>query len=640
MMDTDTNLLQHNLSGPEFPSQNLINSNLSPAMYGRIDNAQQPVLWTPQTLQDGALGNHNNSRDTISRASQDTVWNDMDNMPAAMELNSVHESRMFQTEQLHQPPRQQSDFQWPTVGTPEFLISEDTSWSHFIADLSAKSTNDPSLSNVMGILNMPGPQPTGYTAQQYGVIGGNAVHHNRQSEQPPGYSIVNYSNTYTNQITPEPVATTTPTPSIQQFSTQLSGQPSMQVFTRNPAPSVAPSAVDTAVPHSKQTPLQGPSQRTAISPEKAGRLTEQPQPVTLHSIDLPSILLSFPHMMSRPGGQYPPFVHSKLYRCEEGNILKPLAIAFVCVNALDSSFPSYKGFVYAALNAERDQLLKGFRLPKGRDSEIEVLSVVHALCVYQIITFFADRMRDTAASDTSDSAAGAVVWEGRADSTTTELGEEAKATRTAELQMPFFLKMSRKLISAYMPELCDAQAYAAVPRDGLASTASRRTQGSHHSEDLRPSPADLQQTWQKWIILETIRRTVFLIHILNVATLHTGKQNSFFFEDLDDALLRRVPLPTPERVWKAGTPTAWQVAWAEELERGWVPETVVGDEQSPAVDSGGADRAQANAQPSEGGGRNAGNEKETERSPEAVQPWRSSAQFTKLLKLCFDGSNS
>lgn len=223
--------------------------------------------------------------------------------------------------------------------------------------------------------------------------------------------------------------------------------------------------------------------------------------------DLAKMLLEFPQMMARPGGKYPPFVHHRLYRCEEGDVLKPLAIAFCFVAALNAAFPSGKGFVHSLMNAERDQLLKGFRLL--RESELEMIATVHAICVYQIMGFFDDSSPDSA--------------------------------RFAELQQPFFLRMARRFVASYMPQL----------------------RSSYDDSDYS------EPAWEKWISTETVRRTFFLIHIINVIACRTEKQNPYFYEELDDDLVMDLPLPAPEKIWKANSAAEWKSALEEELQGGW-----------------------------------------------------------------------
>jgi len=78
-----------------------------------------------------------------------------------------------------------------------------------------------------------------------------------------------------------------------------------------------------------------------------------------------------------------------------------------------------------------------------------------------------------------------------------------------------------------------------------------------------PPPTTAESSWRRWIIAETVRRTFFLVHAINTFSCRAGTQDPFFFESLDDDVLTNIPLPAPEKVWKADT----AVEWAEALER-------------------------------------------------------------------------
>jgi hypothetical protein len=75
--------------------------------------------------------------------------------------------------------------------------------------------------------------------------------------------------------------------------------------------------------------------------------------------DLIKILCGYPQTMLRRGN-YPPFVHHRLYRCAEGDVLEPLANAFCCVSAFNAALPSSETFVQTLMDAERERLIKTF----------------------------------------------------------------------------------------------------------------------------------------------------------------------------------------------------------------------------------------------------------------------------------------
>lgn len=63
--------------------------------------------------------------------------------------------------------------------------------------------------------------------------------------------------------------------------------------------------------------------------------------------------------------------------------------------------------------------------------------------------------------------------------------------------------------------------------------------------------------FQKWAINETLRRTYFLVHIINVLSYHKGPQNSFYFEPLDDETTLNLAIPSSEAIWRATSAVEW-----------------------------------------------------------------------------------
>ncbi|RSL73578.1 hypothetical protein CEP53_000662 [Fusarium sp. AF-6] len=119
----------------------------------------------------------------------------------------------------------------------------------------------------------------------------------------------------------------------------------------------------------------------------------------------------FPQMMLK-AGTYPPFVHPTVYRCSEGQVLEALAIAFCCLGSYNAAMNSSQHFAHALINKERDQLVKDFPRVCSSQSEVWVLASVHAMCIYQIVSFF---------------------------------GPSGEQARNAQLQQPWLLKMTRHL---------------------------------------------------------------------------------------------------------------------------------------------------------------------------------------------------
>ncbi|KAJ3463273.1 hypothetical protein MRS44_008059 [Fusarium solani] len=119
----------------------------------------------------------------------------------------------------------------------------------------------------------------------------------------------------------------------------------------------------------------------------------------------------FPQMMLK-AGTYPPFVHPTVYRCSEGEVLEALAIAFCCLGSYNAAMNSSQHFAHSLINKERNQLVKDFPRICSSQSEVWVLASVHAMCVYQIVSFF---------------------------------GPSLEQARNAQLQQPWLLKMTRHL---------------------------------------------------------------------------------------------------------------------------------------------------------------------------------------------------
>ncbi|KAL2792990.1 hypothetical protein BJX66DRAFT_339205 [Aspergillus keveii] len=233
-------------------------------------------------------------------------------------------------------------------------------------------------------------------------------------------------------------------------------------------------------------------------------------------LDTIDIICSYPRLMLRPG-IYPPFVHHKIYPCAEGEILEPLAKAFCCVGAFYASVKTSEGFVYQLMNNESRRLVNGFQL--WSTSDHSMLAAVHAMAIYQILGFFTST--------------------------------NPEQTRLAELQQLFFLKMVRKLISTHLP-----------PRPNASSSNSPQSQSQSQSNGNGTASDEtiFGTDWRKWLITETIRRTVFLANTINTLSYRTQKQNPYYYEALDDDSVLNMLLPAPMSVWKASSEEEWLAA--------------------------------------------------------------------------------
>lgn len=83
---------------------------------------------------------------------------------------------------------------------------------------------------------------------------------------------------------------------------------------------------------------------------------------------------------------------------------------------------------------------------------------------------------------------------------------------------------------------------------------SRNHASANKSEDL------LEDNWQRWFVAETVRRTIFLVNIINVLAGHDNGCPSPYYEPLDDDLIFRMALPAPDALWESRTAEAWQAA--------------------------------------------------------------------------------
>ncbi|KAF2626053.1 hypothetical protein BU25DRAFT_412287 [Macroventuria anomochaeta] len=75
-----------------------------------------------------------------------------------------------------------------------------------------------------------------------------------------------------------------------------------------------------------------------------------------------------------------------------------------------------------------------------------------------------------------------------------------------------------------------------------------------HRQDLVDDSAN---DWTHWAFIETLRRTIFLVQIINVISTRLQKQNPFFYEALDDDLVLDMPLPAAAPLWEANQEQQW-----------------------------------------------------------------------------------
>ena len=141
-------------------------------------------------------------------------------------------------------------------------------------------------------------------------------------------------------------------------------------------------------------------------------------------------------------------------------------------------------------------------------------------------------------------------------------GSSRQKARIKGLQLPFILKVrgqSRILVSQ-------------DPSLAHLVVASQMTQcfSKQYPEILNPelrvfldngavmiSPG--KSPWNKWMITETARRTIFLAYSVNFLCNRdfvSGKQSPYY-EPLDDDLIMNMPLPCSHTLWSARTEDEW-----------------------------------------------------------------------------------
>ncbi|KAI9045032.1 Zn(II)2Cys6 transcription factor domain-containing protein [Aspergillus affinis] len=213
-----------------------------------------------------------------------------------------------------------------------------------------------------------------------------------------------------------------------------------------------------------------------------------------------------------------PFVHHRLYRCSLGGMAEPMANALACVGAYASCAGSSFGFVNRMINEEREKLVRKFH--GYTDTPEPCLAALHAVCIYQIMGLFGDTFVPAAQkkplADVED-----------------EDRRRGEFEKEAELHSSFLLKMTRHLSSLHA-----------------------KTLYVHHEDE---------NDWNQWKFMESLRRNMFFVHIINILESKARQLNENYFEPLGDDLIFGIPLPAPERMWRACSSEEWFMARAETL---------------------------------------------------------------------------
>ncbi|KAF4214208.1 hypothetical protein CNMCM8980_006893 [Aspergillus fumigatiaffinis] len=156
------------------------------------------------------------------------------------------------------------------------------------------------------------------------------------------------------------------------------------------------------------------------------------------------------------------------------------------------------GYVKRAMDAQRQSLIESY------------WDALHAMLLYEILEMALTPV------DESES------WK--------------QKRRTKGLKSPFLSKMTQCFSRSYLE--------------------------SHDTALLPAADANSTNSWVKWAVAETARRTIFLANIVNFFSnrdLDSGRQSPYY-EPLNDELVMKMPLPCDQGLWSARTEDEWRKA--------------------------------------------------------------------------------
>ncbi|KAL8736864.1 MAG: hypothetical protein Q9181_002255 [Wetmoreana brouardii] len=182
----------------------------------------------------------------------------------------------------------------------------------------------------------------------------------------------------------------------------------------------------------------------------------------------------------------------------KGRLGGAIAIALCCVSANLQSVESSLPFLCRTINAERERLVTEF--PTKSENLEDAMAALHATCIYQIETILVFRAQKSAKQQIS----------------------------SGELYHHFLLKMTRRLC-----------------------------QENNERISLKDNTAI---GWHTWTMAETLRRTTFLVNMVNELSYHTNALNPAYYESLHPSLVLDMPLPAPETMWRALNEREWAAA--------------------------------------------------------------------------------
>lgn len=82
----------------------------------------------------------------------------------------------------------------------------------------------------------------------------------------------------------------------------------------------------------------------------------------------------------------------------------------------------------------------------------------------------------------------------------------------------------------------------------------------HCHSDIIKSLGNATIEWGAWTIAETLRRTIFLVNMINELSSMTKALNRHYYDPLDEAFVLDMPLPAPDSMWQAQGPSEWAAA--------------------------------------------------------------------------------
>ncbi|KAH8600032.1 hypothetical protein B0O99DRAFT_590445 [Bisporella sp. PMI_857] len=285
-----------------------------------------------------------------------------------------------------------------------------------------------------------------------------------------------------------------------------SGSQTSRTISSSWAPSISPNA-EKGLPTRHEIQSRPPSSiHGSIRSSRSSSIVAHP---TFGYSSLAHIIKSYFQLLQTES-YHSPFIHPELLQGPHQNMssLQKSSMAICSGVALQDKRSRY--FAKNAISAERDRLVHEFH----SYSCVEEWDALHAVCIYQIISLL-EVDQD-------------VAWK--------------SGVNSSWLHIPFLLKMARRFRDNHLHSM------------------------SWDSPEMEVTNNETKN-WREWIVDETVRRTVFLVHCINEATCYSkdGKRTTYY-EPLDQDYILNMVLPAPTPVWEASTSEAWA---AQKDECGW-----------------------------------------------------------------------